>query len=123
MPGSIEVISGYSFTNHKRQITKQNTYFAYNFGRNDFSEIERKTDLHDSVQYLLKYIEKSGEKLVYSKGLCQYFISDIREEDVICRVGVDDRKLLLFDDFLCIDEGEIIGRVSKETIRLMRMRN
>ena len=65
----------------------------------------------------------SGEKLVYSRGLSQYFISDVMEEDIVCKTGQEDKKLLLFDDFRCIDEGEIIGRVSKEVIRKMRRAN
>lgn len=61
--------------------------------------------------------------MVYSKGLSQFFISDIMEEDVVCRVGVDDRKLLLFDDFGCWDEGCYVGQVSKEVIEQMRRCN
>ena len=70
--------------------------------------------------YLMKYLEKSGEKIIYSKGMPQYFISDILEEDVVCRIGQEDKKLLLFDDFSCFDEGVYIGQVSKETIAQMR---
>ena len=45
------------------------------------------------------------------------------EEDVVCRVGVDDRKPLLFDDFGCWDEGCYVGKVSKEVIEQMRRCN
>ncbi len=68
----------------------------------------------------MKYIEKTGEKIVYSKGLPQYFISDIMDEDIVCGIGVDERKLLLYDDFKCFDEGTYMGTVSKETIKAMR---
>ena len=68
-------------------------------------------------------MEKTGEKIVYSKGLTQYFISDIMDDDVVCNIGVDDRKLLLFDDFKCFDEGTYMGTVSKETINSMRKAN
>lgn len=54
----------------------QNSYFLQNFGRNDFEVIEDKMLLSQSLIYIMKYIEKSGEKLVYSRGLYQYFISD-----------------------------------------------
>jgi len=71
----------------------------------------------------MKYIEKTGERIVYSKGLPQYFISDILEEDIVCTIGQEDRKLLLFDDFTCMDDGEIIGKVSADVIRKLRKCN
>ena len=73
--------------------------------------------------YILKYIEKSGERIVYSRGLPQYFISDILPEDVVMKVGQEEKKLLLFDDFKCIDEGCIIGTVSEDTIKQMPKSN
>lgn len=71
----------------------------------------------------MKYIEKTGEKIVYSKGLHQYFISDIMDEDVVCTIGQEDKKLLLFDTFNCWDEGVYMGRVSPEVIAQMRKSN
>lgn len=58
----------------------------------------------------MKYLEKTGEKIVYSKGLPQYFISDIMEDDIVTTIGLEDKKLLLFDDFTCWDEGDISGQ-------------
>ena len=119
MPGKLEEISGYSFSAHKRQITMQNTYFNTRFGRNDFSAIDENYRLGNAMKYMVKYIEKTGEKIVYSRGLPTYFKTDILDEDVICPFGNGDKKLILFDDFTCINEGEIIGTVSKETIEKM----
>lgn len=123
MPGVMSEVSSYSFTAHKRQITKQNSYFMEQFGRNDFEPIDDKKNISDAVTYILKYIEKSGEKIVYSRGLPQFFISDIMDEDIVCPIGLEDKKLLLFDDFLCWDEGELIGKVSPETIKRLRKCN
>lgn len=123
MPGRMEERSGYSFNSHKRQIIMQNTYFNERFGRNDFSPIDTERDVGSAVAYLMKYIGKSGERLVYSRGLPTYFVSDIMEKDVICTIGQEDRKLLLSDDFECWDEGCFVGKVSPETIRLLRKSN
>ncbi len=71
----------------------------------------------------MKYIEKTGEKIVYSKGLPQYFISDIMTDDIICPIGVEDGKLLLFDNFTCWDEGVLIGTVCGDVIRQLRTSN
>lgn len=75
--------------------------------------------LDGAVTYILKYVEKSGEKIVYSRGLPQFFISDIMEDDVICLIGEEDQKLLLFDNFSCWDEGCYVGKVSKGVIEQM----
>ena len=116
MIGEIIEIKDYSTKAHKMQITYQNTFFLERFGRNDFREIENNALVYQAVQYILKYIRKTGEKVIYSKHLHTYFISDILESDIVCTIGQEDRKLLLFDDFLCIDEGVVMGKVSPEVI-------
>lgn len=120
MPGSMITVNDYNFNTQKRQITYQNTYFNERFGRSDFKVIDTNSDLGDAIAYLIKYIEKTNEKIVYSKGLPQYFISDIMEKDVICNIGLEDNKLLLADNFECWDEGCYMGQVSKEVIAQMR---
>ena len=124
MPGQIIEVRDYSIQFNKMQKTFQSSYFNERFGRSDFKEIdEQERRLGNALAYLMKYIEKTGEKIVYSKGLPQYFISDILDEDIVCTIGQEDKKLLLFDDFMCLDEGEIMGRVSPEVIDKMRKCN
>lgn len=123
MPGLLFEKSDFNFKSHRRQITVQNTYFNENFGRSDFEKIEDKDRLGDAMAYIMKYLEKSGEKIVYSRGLPQYFISDVIEDDVVTKTGIEDKKLLLFDNFGCWDEGEYLGAVSKDTIKQMRKAN
>ncbi len=123
MVGELIEVNDYSPIKKRVQHTIQNTYFNERFGRSDFETVNDRRVLGESLAYLMKYLEKTGEKIVYSKGLPQFFISDILDDDVVCRTGMEDKKLLLFDDFLCIDEGEIIGKVSKETIARMRKSN
>ncbi len=120
MPGEMSSVSSYSFSSHARQVTHQNSYFLEQFGRNDFEDITDARRIGDAIAYLTKYIEKSGEKIVYSRGLYAYFISDIMDDDVVCPIGTEDRKLLLFDDFLCFDEGVLMGRVCREVIGQLR---
>lgn len=112
----------YSTKNHRMQTTYQNTYFLERFGRNDFEEINQQ-NLYQSISYITKYIEKSGERIVYSKNLPTYFISDILDDDIVCTTGIEDRKLLLFDNFKCWDEGVLIGEVSPEVIAQMKKSN
>ena len=123
MPPLMIEVNDYNFNTHRRQITHQNTYFNDRFGRSDFETIEDKSTLGSAVAYIMKYLEKTGEKIVYSKGLPQYFISDIMDEDIICPIGLEDKKLLLYDDFRCWDEGVLMGNVSKRVIAQMRKSN
>ena len=123
MPGELQEVNDFSLITHQRQTTIQNTYFNERFGRSDFERIDDNRKMGAAVAYILKYIEKSGERIVYSRGLPQYFISDILPEDVVMKVGQEEKKLLLFDDFKCIDEGCIVGTVSEETIKQMPKSN
>lgn len=123
MPGYLIEVNDYSLCTHRRQITHQNTYFNDKFGRSDFDAIDNRAKLGNSIAYIMKYLEKTGEKIVYSKGLPQYFISDIMTDDIICPIGVEDSKMLLYDDFNCWDEGVLIGKVDAATIRQLRMAN
>ena len=122
MIGEFEEKRDFSTKNHKMQITYQNSHFLERFGRNDFQPIDER-ELAQAVNYLIKYMEKSGERIVYSKGIATYFVSDIMDEDVVCTIGNEDKKLLLFDDFNCWDEGVLIGKVSKEVIDQMPKAN
>lgn len=123
LPGEMKEVKYYSFSEHKVNTSLQNTYFLERFGINVFTPLEDRAQIGPVLSYIVKYIEKSGEKIVYSRGLPQFFISDILEDDVVCRIGLEDRKLLLFDNFSCFDEGCYVGPVSSETIKQLRKSN
>ena len=123
--GEFNEVRDYDTNAHKMRTTYQNSYFLNCFGRNDFELIGK--DSHQeyakAIAYILKYIEKTGEKIVYSRGLPMYLISDIEDCDVATRFGLEEKKLLLFDDFNCWDNGEWIGVISKEIKALMPKTN
>ena len=126
MVGELKEVNDYSFSSHTRQVTLQNTYFNERFGRSDFKPIDRRVPqiLSNATQYLMKYLEKSGERIVYSKNTPTYFISDIMDEDIACVINSDKgEKLILFDNFSCWDEGCYMGEVSPEVISQMRKAN
>lgn len=124
LPGEIIEVRDYDKHKHDMRRTFQCTYFNERFGRSDFEEITQEEKLLGSaVAYLMKYIEKTGEKIVYSKNLYQYFISDIFDDDIVSTIGQEDKKLLLFDNFNCWDEGVLMGEVSPEVIEQMRKCN
>lgn len=124
LSGGIIEVRDYDTRFHRMRTTFQSEFFNKRFGRSDFEYVdENERLLGNALAYLMKYIEKTGEKIVYSKGLPQYFISDIMDDDIVCRIGQEDKKLLLFDDFKCWDEGVYMGKVSPEVIEQMRKSN
>lgn len=125
MPGELITVNDWDSKNNRRQTTVQNTYFNERFGRSDFELITSRETLGNSMAYILKYIEKTGERIVCSKGLSAYFISDINESDILAQISDEDKppKFLLFDDFGCWDEGLYMGQVSDAVIAQMRKSN
>lgn len=123
MVGELFEKRDYNFSLHNMRTTFQNTYFNERFGRSDFERIDNKGRLGEALAYLMKYLEKTGEKIVYSKGLPQFFITDIADNDVVTRIGIDDRKLLLFDNFACYKDRQYVGNVSKDTIQKLPTSN
>lgn len=116
MSGKLEEVRDYDTRKKRMQTIQQNTFFAERFGRNEFRPIHHSSELPQMVKYLMKYIEKSGGKLVYSRGLYQYIETDIMDEDIICPYGLEGRKFILFDDFGCWIEGEYIGQSSDREV-------
>lgn len=116
MPGELIEKKDYNLNSHSMQIIKQNTYFNERFGRSDFEKISKElVIIGNAMAYILKYIEKTGNKIVYSHGLPMYVVTDVMNDDVICRMGLEDQKLLLFDDFKAWDDGCLIGEMSPKT--------
>ena len=123
MVGELTETRDYSTKDHCMQTAHQNTYFLERYGRNDFQALGSPMEIQHSLGYLMKYIEKSGERLIYGGKLPTYFVSDIMDEDILCPCGIDDRKAVLADDFTCIKNGEVMGKVSKEVIAKMPKAN
>lgn len=124
MPGNMITVRDYDTRAKKMRNTIQNTYFNDRFGRSDFEDMDASLmKMGKAMMYLLKYLEKTGEKIVYSRGLPMYFISDISEKDVLCKYGIDDKKLILQDAFICYDEGEILGTFNDSIKAKLRKTN
>ncbi|MEG1663127.1 MAG: hypothetical protein RR338_03985, partial [Clostridia bacterium] len=65
----------------------------------------------NALAYITKYINKTNEKIVYSRDTPMYVITDVMAVDVACRTGEDEDKLVLFDNFTCWDEGCLVGGI------------
>ena len=112
MVGEIYERRDYSTKHHKMQITHPNTFFEAKLGRNDFevlsdAELRRGT----TMQYLLKYLEKTEERIIYSRGIPTEFTKIINDNDVICELVDFVTKFVLFNDV--IDYSEDVKREKK----------
>lgn len=123
MVGDLIETKDYSTKTKRMQVTNQNTHFLKQFGRNDFQALGRREEVIFSVRYLMKYIEKSNEKLIYGGKLPTYFVADIDDEDIVCPIGNGDKKALLFDDFTLWDDWCLVGKVNSENISKMPKAN
>lgn len=124
IPGNMIEKKDFNLNTHKMQLTLQSEYFNSRFGRNDFERIDDNlVKMGNAMSYILKYIDKTHEKIVYSRKLPVYVISDIDENDVLCGIGVEEKKLLLQDKFMCYNEGEQIGVISQKTKSRLRTSN
>lgn len=123
MIGELIEVLDYDTKHRRKQKSIQNTHFNEKFGRSDFKVVEHRSDIADTVKYILKYIEKTGEKIVYSRGLPMYFRSDVASEDIICFMDEEHRKAILADNFMCLVDGKLMGNVSPEVIDNMPKSN
>lgn len=99
MVGEIYERRDYSTRHHKMQTTHSNTFFEKKFGRNDFealSDVELRRGT--TMKYLLKYLEKTEERIIYSRGIPSEFWKEINENDVICEMIDFVTKFVLFND-------------------------
>ena len=116
-------MTDYNKKTGKRKTITQNTFFAEKFGRNEFDDISFADIVYGkAIAYLMKYMEKNNEKVVYSRGLYDFFRSDIQGTDVVAKMeNIDetDNRLVLARDFTCWDEGVKVGEVSPETIAML----
>lgn len=116
MVGELIEKKDYNTTTKRMQKTIQNIYFNERFGRCDFESLaDNPRAKSEAYNYILKYLEKTGEKLVYSRGLPVFVIADVDDDDMLAEFQDDEKKVVLYKKFTCYDEGEILGEMSDET--------
>lgn len=101
MLGTITEIQDYSTAQGKMQTRNENSFFADNFGRNDFCEVS-KSEMKNGkrTEYILKYIGKTNERICYSRGIPTEICKIIDGEDIITEMQDFGTKYILFDDII-----------------------
>lgn len=123
IPGSLSERKDYNTNLHKMQTITQSDKITEKFGRNDFRPLNPEYTSNMALAYIMKYLEKTETELVSSRNLSQYIVSDILDEDILCQYGENENKFVLYDKFLCIDEGTIMGEASPDVIKQMPKAN
>lgn len=101
MVGQIYERRDYSTRKHCMQLSHGNTFFEARFGRADFSELsEVELKRGNTIKYLLKYLEKTEERIVYSRGIPTDFYMNVNDDDIICEMQDFVLKYVLFDDVI-----------------------
>lgn len=102
MIGEITEKRDYSTTENKMQVRHENNFFEKAFGRNDFDEVtaaEMKNGLRQ--EYILKYIGKTGERIVYSRGIPSEICKRLTADDIVTQMRNDYvEKFILFDNVI-----------------------
>lgn len=100
MVGKITQKKEYSKRLGKVKETFSNDFFERKFGRNDFEELNIMEMKNGSaVAYILKYLRKTGERIVYSRGIPteiskvlpeHVFVAEIKDDYVVRYVIFDN---------------------------------
>ena len=102
MKGIMRKSRYYSLRDHRMHNSTINSFFAERFGRNDFEFIgKNKSSITGVSNYILKYIRKSEDKVIYSRGIISSFETVISPEEIVmsynCTYCV---KHMFYDDLL-----------------------
>ena len=111
MVGEIYERKDYSERKHKTVITHENSFFFEKFGKNDFAKISRESlKRGNTLDYILKYITKTNERIVYSRGIPGEFQDEINvDKDVYVTLMDFVVKYILFDN-VYDDENERVKK-------------
>jgi hypothetical protein len=115
--------SDYSVKKQCIVTRNENTWFRCRFGRNDFQYLGSRYELSrpvegmknkNIIEYILKYIEKEDNKIVYSRSIPSEIMISLNPDDAISAI-IDSyvNRYVLFDDVICDEDIEkFIGRKS-----------
>ena len=114
MVGKLELKRDYDVKKKRMVERMENSFFWDRFGRNKFELIDGTAlTIGTAVSYIIKYIEKSGGRIICSKGLRTFIETDIDNDDVVAQLREDDdKKYLLFDAFKVYKDGKELGAVT-----------
>ena len=98
MPGKLHTVRRYSTKRHRWEEALENTFFADHFGINEFDPILNRKGIKGAVDYIIKYIFKSGERAIYSRAVPTELVTMVQDEQIAAEMLDFFGKFVLFDD-------------------------
>lgn len=99
MVGDLATKKDYSTKEHKMRTYVENDFFKLAFGRNEFDELSTEQLKYGRTKdYILKYIGKTGERIVYSRGISTEIYKELTDEDIITEYEDFGTRYVLFDN-------------------------
>lgn len=113
MIGTITEKEDYSTAQHKMQKRNENSFFERAFGRNDFTGLSKmQLKYGHTIDYIVKYIGKTGEKICYSRGIPTEIYKALTDDDIITEFTDFATKYVLFDNV--VDWEDDVKRYTKD---------
>lgn len=110
MPGTIREERSYSTKLKCMQTAHVNDFFEKTFGRNDFEPIDDNAfSIKRSIDYILKYMEKTGENVVYNRHIATEIMTAVHDSNVAANLVDYVYKMVLFDDVI-IEEFDVLDK-------------
>ena len=101
MVGRLIEKNEYSVKRRKRHTRYGNTFFDESFGMSDFRKLNPVLlKRGGTIRYLVKYIVKTEEKLVYSRGIPSEICIEVGDDEIITEYFDFVVKYVFFDDVL-----------------------
>ena len=98
MPGALHTVRRYSTKRHQWEERLENTFFAQRFGINTFDPIANRKGMGGAVEYIIKYLFKSGERAIYSRAIPTELVAMVQDEQIAAELFDFVGKFVLFDD-------------------------
>ena len=104
MIGEIFERKKWSIKQNKMVTTHPNTFFCERFGlENDFEDLSQNEIRYgNTLGYLTKYLQKTNEKIVYSRGIPTEIYKEIDDKDIATEMLDFGVKFVFFDDVIDI---------------------
>lgn len=100
MIGEIKERSSYNPKTGRMEKRNENSFFT-RFGVNDFQQITATEVKHgNAVNYLLKYLEKQQQRIVYSRGIPSEICVNLCVDKLVVKFVDYVEKYVLFDDLI-----------------------
>ena len=98
MLGELHTVRRYSTKRHQWEERLENTFFARRFGINTFDPIRNRKGIKGAVDYIVKYLFKTGERAIYSRAVPTELVAMVQDEQIAARMFDMVQKFVLYDD-------------------------